>query len=110
VFRGGRKGSRTGEEKVPGLKFRQTEEEEHCRYSFASCEFAIAVKGEKRPFSKAEYLIANSTRLHRPQRRSKIASTHSSRNLGPESGETASKLLTCIGVVPDAAEQFGEHA
>jgi hypothetical protein len=48
----------------------------------------------------------NSPRLHRPRRRSGILLAHTSRDPGPESGETAAKPLNCIGVRTAASERI----
>ncbi len=53
-----------------------------------------------------ETTICSRQRLNRPARRSEIASTHTSQNLGPDREETAPKQLTCGGGPTQAAKSI----
>ncbi len=63
-------------------------------------------KGGELAISNSAIRPSDLLRLHRPKRRSEIASTRSSQIFGPGSEETAPKPLTCIGVVTEAAERI----
>jgi len=56
-------------------------------------------------FAASADLVSSYGRVHRLQRRSEIASAHSSRNLGPDREEPASKPLSRIGVDTEVSEQ-----
>ena len=58
-----------------------------------------ALAGRAKPSPK-------SRRLHRPARRTEIASTRTSQILGPDSEETATKLQTRVGVQTEVSNRI----
>jgi hypothetical protein len=63
-------------------------------------------KGAKLTFNSLRYSITSARRLHRQRGVREIASLQSSRNPGPESGETAPKRRIRIGVLTETASLF----
>jgi len=67
-------------------------------------EFQYRFKGARLALKRSSRGHSSCSRVHRLRGVSEIASAHTSRNLGPGSGETAPKRLNRIGARTDAAE------
>ena len=76
-------------------------------YSSETSVASKVINGADPSLNKATLVCRACSRVHRLQRRSKIASTRSSQNLGPDWDETAPKTRIRIGAKTDAPKPLG---